>query len=266
MTRALIIAGVLLMAGYFMFSGLVDSMTFYPAAYPDGLWDLAGSLGATDVELVADDGVRLHAWFVPAEEQPALVSTVFLHGNAGNLTHRESHIQAITRAGSDVLILDYRGYGKSAGRPSEEGVYLDATAAYDWLDGRGAARIICHGESLGSAVAAELATRRSCAGLILEAPFTSRSAMAGRVVPLLGPVIASGFDTAAKIGAIEAPVLIIHGTADNVVPYSLGRQVFEAASEAKEFWSLSGAGHNDLLAAAASAYIPRLRSFYQAID
>lgn len=266
MPRRLVLPALLVLAlSYFMFNGLVDSMTFYPAAYPDGCWDLAERLGATDVELEAADGVGLHAWFVPAEKQPAVVSTVFLHGNAGNLTHREPHIQAVTGAGSDLLILDYRGYGKSSGSPSEEGVYLDAVAGYDWLRTRGAGPIICHGESLGTAVAAELATRRACAGLVLEAPFTSRRAMAGRVVPLLGPLVASGFDTAAKVGAIEAPVLILHGTADDVVPYSLGRQVFESASEPKEFWSLE-AGHNDLLAAAASAYVPRLTSFYQAID
>lgn len=249
-----------------MISRIVDSMTFYPSAYPIGYWSIAPELGAEDVELEAADGVRLHAWFIPAAVQPAPVATVFLHGNAGNLSHREPHITAITQAGSDLLILDYRGYGKSEGRPTEAGVYLDALAAYDWLKRRGVGPIICHGESLGTAVATELATHRPCAGLILEAPFTSRKAMASRVVPLLGPLFADGFDTAAKVGSVDAPVLVIHGTEDGVVPHGLGKEVFTAASNPKQFWSLEGAGHNDLLASAASAYIPRLRSFYQAID
>jgi len=264
-SRAAIVIVVCLLAGAWMLTGLVDSMTFYPSAYPVGRWELASDLGAEDVELEAADGVRLHAWFIPAAEQPAPVATVFLHGNAGNLSHREEHIGAITRSGSDLLILDYRGYGKSAGKPSEQGLYLDAVAGYDWLVARSSARILCHGESLGTAVATELATRRPCAGLILEAPFTSRSEMAAQVVPVVGPWVARGFDTASKIPSVDAPVWILHGSRDGVVPQRLGRRVFEAAREPKQFWSIDGAGHNDILVRAGSEYVRRLQNFYQGL-
>ncbi len=249
-----------------MLSALVDSMTFYPSAYPDGYWELAEELGAEDVELEAGDGVKLHGWFVATAARPALVSTVFLHGNAGNITHRAASIQAVTQAGSNLLMIDYRGYGKSGGKPSEEGLYLDAVAAYDWLAAREGGGIVCHGESLGTAVAADLATRRSCAGLILEAPFPSRQVVAGRVLPLVGPLVARGFETAAKLAHVEAPLLVIHGTADRVIPQSLGREVFEAAREPKQFWSVQDAGHNDLVYAAGPEYGRRLRSFYGSIQ
>lgn len=250
-----------------MLRSFVDSMTFHPAAYPDGWWDLADRLGAEDVSLEAVDGVRLHAWRVPAAGEAAAATTLFLHGNAGNLTHRIAHIEAIARAGSDLLILDYRGYGKSEGSPSEEGLYRDAAAAYDWLveSGAPADRIVCHGESLGTAVAADLATRRPCAGVILEAPFPSRAAVAARVLPVLGPLLARGFDTAAKLATIEAPVLVVHGTADGVIPHSLGRETFAAAREPKELWSLPGAGHNDIVERAGAEYGRRLRAFYRGL-
>lgn len=243
---------------------LADWMTFHPSVYPDGYWDHAASFEAQDVKLVASDGTALHAWFVATGVHPALARTIFLHGNAGNLSHRTAHIEAITQAGSDILILDYRGYGKSAGSRSEKGIYLDALVAYDWLiaqHGDGTP-IICHGESLGTAVATDLATRRRCDGLILEAPLPSRSAVAKLVVPLIGPLLARGFDTALKIRTINSPILVIHGSDDGIIPQELGKAVFDAALEPKEFWNLDRAGHNDIVAVAGKEYVDRLTAFY----
>ena len=146
---------------------LAGRSVYYPMRHPDGMWELQQQTGAADVWLTATDGVKVHAWWTPARE--ARFATLFLHGNAGNVTHRTGHIGEITAAGSSILVIDYRGYGKSEGSPSEAGLYRDAGAAYDHLTAAGYKpdRIVVHGESLGTAVAVELAARRPCAGVVL---------------------------------------------------------------------------------------------------
>ncbi len=238
------------------------SQIFFPTRYPDGDWSARSSLQARDVWLQARDGVRVHGWWVPGLN--ATVVTVFLHGNGGNLTYRARHLQEIAAAGSDVLIIDYRGYGRSEGSPSEEGVYADADAAYDYC-ARSGKPVVIHGESLGSAVAVDLAVRRLAAGVILEAPFTSVRAMAGTVLPLLGPLVISGFDSLSKAPRLRSPLLVLHGGRDAVVPVRFGRELYEAATCPKSLWILGGAGHNDLVAAAGTLYGTRLREFYARI-
>ena len=168
---------------------LANRAIYYPTKYPRGFWDLQSQVGASDVWLNTPDGVRLHAWWVRATARAW--STLFLHGNAGNVTDRIPHMREIVAAGSSILILDYRGYGKSGGRPTEKGLYIDSETALAYLLGLGyrPKQIILHGESLGTAVAIDLAGRRPCAGLILEAPFTSASDVAGTVLPVLGPLL-----------------------------------------------------------------------------
>jgi len=244
---------------------LVEHLLYYPMRYPQGDWDAQVGTGAQDVWLTTKDRIRLNAWWFP-KAQAAFV-TLFLHGNAGNVTHRIDHAHAIRCAGSAILVLDYRGYGKSQGRPTEAGLYLDAEAAYGELIERGytANRIVLQGESLGAAVAAELACRRSCAGLVLESPFASLSRMAGTVLPVVGAVIAHGFDTDKRITRVKAPLLVIHGDADEIVPFSQGQAVFKLANQPKTFWKVSGAHHNNLLYVAGNEYLARLRSFYRSI-
>ncbi|MCC6392204.1 MAG: alpha/beta fold hydrolase, partial [Bryobacterales bacterium] len=187
--------GLVAAGGYAALSFLAHRSIYYPMRYPEGWWNEQRSLGAEDVQIVTRDGVKLHGWW--KETRGSEIATLFLHGNAGNVSHRGRSIRAITEAGSSVLALDYRGYGKSEGSPSETGLYADADAAYDWLIGKGydAARLILHGESLGTAVAVELASRRSSRGLILEAPFPSARAVAGTVLPVVGPALVWGFDS-----------------------------------------------------------------------
>lgn len=237
---------------------LAQRAAYFPARYPEGLWELQGQIGAEDVWL----SPQLHAWWVPAPETP--LATLFLHGNAGNLTHRAYRVPEWQAAGSSVLLVDYRGYGKSRGNPSEKGIYQDGETAYQWLLARGYApeRIVVHGESLGTAAAVDLASRRKCAGVILEAPFTSGREMAGRLLPLLGPLVFRGFDQIGKITRVEAPLLVIHGDRDEVVPFEMGRRLFEAARQPKQFWRLEGARHNDLIERAGPRYRERLREFY----
>jgi uncharacterized protein len=241
---------------------LAHRSAFFPMRYPDGWWGVQQELGAQDVWFTAGDGVTLHAWWLPRKD--ASVVTLFLHGNAGNVTHRGPAMREIAAAGSSVLLLDYRGYGKSEGSPSESGLYRDADAAYSWLLAKGHAEsaIVIHGESLGTAVAVDLASRKRCRALVLEAPFSSARDVAGSVFPGLGPLLMWGFHSAAKIPKVHVPLLVIHGDADEVIDISLGRRLFEAANSPKQLWVLPGVGHNNIVEAAGPAYAARLRAFY----
>lgn len=258
--------GLIIAAGWGGLSLLARRSVFYPMKYPEGWWQLQGRVGAEDAWMTACDGVKLHGWF--ASPPGAKLATLFLHGNAGNVTHRGQAILAIREAGSAVLVLDYRGFGKSEGNPSESGVTMDAEAAFVWLQKRGfpSERIVLHGESLGTAVAVDLATRTKCAGLVLEAPFTSASAVAGTVVPLLGRTLISGFDSLSRIRRVKAPLLLIHGTRDEVIPFRMGKELFDAANEPKQFWAVEGAGHNDLAETAGPAYAARLKEFCNSLQ
>jgi len=193
-------------------------MLYYPMRYPGGDWSAQQDLGAQDVSLTASDGTKLHAWWIPASDSK--LATLHLHGNAGNITHRGLTARNIVAAGSGVLLLDYRGYGKSEGRATERGFYQDAEAAYEYLvaEGYTSRRIFIHGESLGTAVAARLAETKASAGLVLEAPFTSASAVAGRVLPLLGPLLVGGYDTQVRqLWAETTAKYLIPGSGDGKV-------------------------------------------------
>jgi fermentation-respiration switch protein FrsA (DUF1100 family) len=242
-----------------------NSAVYYPLRYPEGLWNLQRDIAATEVWLTTRDGVKLNAWWIAAPH--AHLATVFFHGNAGNLTHRIDHMRSIVAAGSSLLIPDYRGYGKSEGKPSEAGLYLDADAAYQWLidQGQTPAQIIIQGESLGTAVAVELAARKSCAGVVLEAPFNSASQVAAGLLPFLGPLLIRSFDSKSKIGKIRAPLLFIHGDRDDIIPYKLGRDLYAAAPDPKSFWTVPGAHHNDLLEVAGDQYREHLSAFYSSL-
>jgi fermentation-respiration switch protein FrsA (DUF1100 family) len=164
-------------------------------------------------------------------------------------------------------MIDYRGYGRSNGRPTERGLYADAAAAYDWARQQGYApdRIVVHGESLGSAVAIDLASQRPCAAVVLEAPFPSAKQVASTVLPILGPLLIWGYDSRSKIPKVNVPVLIIQGDRDEVIALRLGQALFAAAHEPKSFWIVPGAGHNDLVETAGPEYRRRLASFYASV-
>ncbi len=244
---------------------LANRAVYYPSKYPEGSWDTQQLVGAADVWIEASDGVKLNAWWVERPGSPLV--TLFLHGNAGNITNRAPRMQEIVAAGSSVLMLDYRGYGKSSGRPSEQGLYRDSEAGFVYLLGKGyrAERIILHGESLGTAVAIDLASRRPCAALVLEAPFTSASDVAGTVVPYVGPLLIRSFNSVPKIRWIQVPKLFMQGDRDEVIPLRLGQELFAAAQGSKTFWIIPGAGHNDILETAGAEYRHRLTAFYKSL-
>lgn len=244
---------------------LANRAVYYPSKYPEGYWELQHAAGASDAWIETSDRVRIHGWWVHLDGSRLV--TLFLHGNAGNITNRTPRIQEIIAAGSSVLMLDYRGYGKSNGRPSEQGLYRDSEAGYIYLLGKGyrPEQIILHGESLGTAVAIDLASRRPCAALILEAPFTSASDVAGTVLPFLGPLLVRSFNSLPKIRWIRVPKLFMQGDRDEVIPLRLGQELFAAAQGSKTFWIVPGAGHNDILETAGAEYRQRLSAFYQSL-
>ncbi len=260
-TRSLLIT-VVLGAGVLVW--FANRSAFFPMKFPAGYWEEQQSAHVDDVYLTASDGVKLHGWWKSTSGARAVA--LFLHGNAGNVTHRAGTMQDLSTAGASVLVIDYRGYGKSEGWPTERGLYRDAEAAYRHLIAAGwtARQIIIVGESLGSAVAIELASRFSCAGVVLEAPFPSARSVAARVLPVLGPALVWGFDSRARIKGVRAPLLFIQGDRDEVIPYELGRELYEAAPEPKSFWTVHGAHHNDIHALAMNEYPVRFREFMMA--
>jgi fermentation-respiration switch protein FrsA (DUF1100 family) len=197
--------------------------------------------------LTTADGVRLHAWY--AARPGARATLVWSHGNAGNIAGRADVLLALAARDLAVLAYDYRGYGRSGGRPDEAGVYLDAEAAYDSERARGVPpeRIVCFGESLGGAVSIRLATERPCAGVAVLSTFTRLRDVARAHYGPLALLAGRRFESVGRIAALAVPVLIAHGDRDEIVPFGLGTRLFEAASEPKRFVRVPGAGHNDVL-------------------
>ena len=203
--------------------------------------------GVEERFLVTEDGQRLHAWYVrPRDGSPVLL---WSHGNAGNIDSRRPLLLALAARGLGVLAYDYRGYGRSEGSPSERGVYLDATAAFDDLVARGTdpATIACFGESLGGADSIEVATRRRCGAIIAVSTFTRLADVARRHYGPLGSLAGDRFDSLARLSRVSAPVLVAHGDQDEIVPFELGERLFAAAPEPKRFFRIAGADHNDAL-------------------
>jgi len=217
-----------------------------------------------DLRLVAEDGPNLHAWYLPIPD--SRVTLLIFHGNAGNMGDRVVWLEMLRAAGANILILDYRGYGRSEGSPQELGLYLDAMAAYRWWHQRWEKQggtLVLLGESLGGAVAVELATRVPVAGLVLQSTFTSAGDMAKTMPPIgwLQPLIGVHYDSASRIAGIACPKLFIHGERDEIIPYRQGRKLFDLATEPKEFYSVPGAGHNDLPWVAGPEYVRRIKAF-----
>jgi uncharacterized protein len=198
---------------------------------------------------------RLHGWWVPATA-PSIGQVLLFHGNAGNIGDRVPHVALLSEAGFDVLAFDYRGYGRSTGRASERGTYEDARAAHDALIGRNPTRTIYLGESLGGAVALELATERPPAGLILQSAFTSVRAMARLHYPFIPrALVPDAYPSLDLIRGLRAPLLVLHGSDDPIVPLMEGEALYEAAPEPKRLEVFPGVGHNDVLARAGSVWI-----------
>ena len=276
-----------------IFAGLVafvmifeDRFIYFPSKYPEGVWDVrrlsAGRAAVSpkieDVWFQSSDGVRLHGWYCtpqqneggaaaapPVSTRPTLL---WFHGNAGNITHRYPVIEGLMGQHVAVFIIDYRGYGRSEGSPSEEGLYRDARAAWDYLlseRGIPPGRIILFGDSLGGAVAIDLAAKVDAAGLVVQSSFTSIKDMAAQVMPFLpGFIVRTKMDSINKIRSVRCPKLFIHSPADEMVPYRLGRRLYDEAPAPKQFYEVAGASHNETDAVGGRAYFDRIGDFVRA--
>lgn len=221
---------------------------YHPVQYPDGDWQPTG-LDFEDAWFTAEDGTRLHGWFVPCENPTAVI--LFAHGVSGNVSSLAEPLKAFCqRHDAAVLAFDYRGYGRSEGSPSEQGLYQDARAARRWLAERmdiSESEIVLMGRSLGGAVMVELAASAGARGLVLESTFTSLPDVARQHCPHMpvGWMMRTRFDSLSKIGEYHGPLLLSHGDADRVINFAKAERLFASANEPKQFIRIAGADHQD---------------------
>ncbi len=217
-----------------------------------------------DLTLTTSDGVAINAWYVPAPNARATI--LFSHGNAGNIGNRLETVRILHSLGANVLLYDYRGFGKSEGSPGEEGTYRDAEAAWEYLVTKEAVsphRLLLWGRSLGSAVAIELAMRKKAGALVVESGFTSVATVAKKVIPYL-PVdllVRHRYASIGKVSSITLPALFIHSPDDEVIPFAQGRELFEqSASVPKQFLAIRGS-HNAGFLVSGRMYTDALDTF-----
>jgi fermentation-respiration switch protein FrsA (DUF1100 family) len=242
----IIIAVVVILIFFSLFIRFIEQRSLYYPFKAIEATPKAIGLDYEDVTITTDDGIQLTGWFIPSAHSRATI--LLSHGNGGNISHRLEKIQVLHALDLDVLAYDYRGYGGSAGRPSEDGLYRDAQAVYDYLRNEkkvAPQKIISYGESLGGAVAIDLAVKRELGALIVESGFTSIHDMAKKIFGVAPSIlIHAKYDSVDKIRTIQMPKLIMHSPDDEVVPFLQGRRLFENAPEPKVFVELQG-GHND---------------------
>jgi pimeloyl-ACP methyl ester carboxylesterase len=224
---------------------------------------------ARELFLEAADGLVVHAlYWAPPPDRPAVL---FLHGNAETVLEWALVRPELAPMDCGLLLVDYPGYGKSSGHPTEAGCCAASQAALDWLDGElgdPSRRVLLFGKSLGGGVATKLAAERRVLGVVLESTFRSIPAVVRRLVPVLpagGLLRSERYDSIGRIGAIGAPLLVIHGDRDELIPLSEGVALYEAAAPPKELWVVPGAGHNDVAAVAGAAYGTRLRQWLDGV-
>jgi fermentation-respiration switch protein FrsA (DUF1100 family) len=271
MLRLLIYA----LIGYILVLVLVRIFEARFVFFPDYPGRLAGdwhprNLAVQDTWLTSSDGTKLHAWWIPNEK--AKFTFLAFHGNAGNLTDRTAVYEFLRDAPGNVLALEYRGYGHSEGKPSERGLYRDASSAYDYLINEkhiDPKTIISFGQSLGTAVASNLAAQRQVGATILEAPFPSASRLAKmifRFLPGLSFFVRGQFDTQTRVQEIHAPIFIVHCREDPVLPFTLGQEVYAASNPPKTFLEINGRCHEEASIVAPEKYRAALQNFLNGVD
>ncbi|MEW6211047.1 MAG: alpha/beta hydrolase [Acidobacteriota bacterium] len=226
------------------------AVTFHPERYNSYQAWIAPP-GAEDVWFAGEGGLKLHGWFINSQVKPALATVIYFHGNGGNLSHVGWLGESLSRRGFDVLLFDYRGYGRSEGSISDErDLYSDADAAYNYVVNErmvSPARIVLYGQSLGTTAAIDVASRREASAMILESGLSSATRMAEKMMPWLPRFLRemgrNRFESVKKLAEIHCPSLITHGDPDPTIPTEQGRELFAAANEPKKLMVIAGAGH-----------------------
>ena len=264
--RVLMLIIILLVLSFSLFRLLQNRLIYYPdhdlILTPDHL-----GLTYEEIYFSASDGVALHGWYIPAKDPPTdnQVFVLFLHGNAGNISHFLAKVSGLSAHGLNVFCFDYRGFGKSAGSPNEQGTYLDAEAAWQTLLDRTEAspeQVVIYGYSLGGAVAVNLALSRPANPLILESTFTSIRDMARDKAPFLpGFLVKPVYESLNKISQIDNPTLFIHGRNDRVVPASMSLDLFKAHPGPKEIFLVPEADHTDVDLIGGKEFYDRILAF-----
>jgi fermentation-respiration switch protein FrsA (DUF1100 family) len=260
--------------GYVLALVLVRVFESHLVFFPNYPGRLAGdwnprALPIQDVSLASSDGTKLHAWWIPNDQ--AKFTFLAFHGNAGNVADRASVYQFLRDTPVNVLALEYRGYGRSEGKPSEAGFYRDAETAYLYVvntKGVDPRSVVSFGQSLGTAVAAHLAAQHEVGGIVLEAPFLSATRVTRRVfwfLPGLGLLVHSQFDTEERLKKINVPILIVHCNQDPVLPFRLGQEVYDAARPPKDFLKIDSYCHEEASVIAPDKYHAVLRKFLGSI-
>ncbi len=249
--RYVIVLLVLLIFLFFALRQIEHFLTYHPRPYaPGARWKLPANV--EEVWISVQNGQRIHGWFVPSRQTARRGTLLYCHGNGGDLTDVAWVAEEFARRGFDAMVFDYRGYGRSDGKITNEwALYADAEAAFDYLvRERGAMpqRAVIYGQSLGSTAAIDLASRRECAALIVESGLSSASDMGAAALPWLPRwfhVLAKNrFDSARKIAQVKCPIFISHGTADPVIPVEQGKRLYAAAPEPKRLIVIDGGDHN----------------------
>lgn len=240
-----------------------ERMVFFPSR-ESVVTPAAAGMRYEDVFLETPDFGSLHGWYLPADEPRGTV--LFCHGNAGNISHRLETLTLLHGLRFNVLIFDYRGYGRSTGKPTEDNTYEDASLALAYLlseKGESPSRIVLMGRSLGAAVAVHLAAKFSPAALIIESGFTSVPDLGKRIYPFLPRFLARiRYDSMSRIAAIKCPILVAHSPDDEIIPYAMGRKLYEAAVGPKRFLEMRG-DHNAGFLVSGCAYIEGLELFFK---
>lgn len=266
--KTMINAGIAIFLSYLLFVGMMYFMQgrllYFPQKEivhtPQNI-----NLKYEEVSLETSDGLKISGWYLEAENEKGVL--LFCHGNAGNISHRLDSIKIFNSLNLSVLIFDYRGYGKSEGKPSEQGTYIDAEAAWDYLikiKRKSPESIILFGRSLGGAIAAEIAMRKNPGYLILESNFTSVPGIGKDLYPWLPVKLISKFNyaTIEKISSIKCRKLIIHSPDDEIIPFAHGQKLFEKSLPPKEFLEIQG-GHNLGFLISGTTYTEGLKRFLQ---
>ncbi len=249
---------------------LGDSFIYHPSVFPEGNWEARkrSPVPVEEVSFPAADGTELVAWYARPRDPRATV--LYLHGNAGHVADRLPFLELMASLDLECFGVDWRGYGKSRGSPSEAGLLSDAEGAWTCLTSRygvDPSRIVIYGESLGAAPAIELAARRPAAGLVTQAAFTSVRDMARTVTPWFPShwFVRARYDNLSAIPRVAIPKLLVHGRDDEIVPFAQGARLFAAAREPKWFSEIAGAGHNDLVSGHTPEFLADLREFLKRI-